>query len=387
MKRIAVALLIFGLVAPAIARPIQKSLNTIIYALPVAPPAGQTVPVGQPMFWLSDFPTATGSTAVCSAHPRDPVGCDALNWILPPWFPRQAYIVSATIGQQQPPDGKQGQVAVGIDRKGLSYRNALPPYHQAGGDQQWDRIGSMWLGGMQEQDFPVLGAPKFLDRDAGDRLWLQIDASAFVVPGTGIPSITTATGTTPGIPAVYMPRTIWVTLHYEADSADVTAAPVTGWNSLFGPMTMEGFGTGWIDFTGVQTVSADWTEGFVSGPGTKTRVTFSADHIGSAYVCERVPFTLQQCTNMHQLTFGGNPGAAANAAGIIVSDDMPFGLDPTNGLEVRFHTIDGSVRNRVVQPSAKSYYKAGDDAANPNGSGYSADAIAVRGVVNIEQFY
>jgi len=342
MKLRHLAALLLALILPfslASAKPIQKALTANIYAFPVGP-----------MFWTSGAPQA-----------------DGLNWIFPPWFPQKVYIVGATIGQQQPPDGKPGQISVGIDRKGLSYRNATSPFHQGGGDDQWDRIASMWIGGKQEQDFPISGPPKLLDRSAGDRLWIQNDTQAF----TGPPA---------------QPRSIWIVLNYQVDDTDVPPV-LTGWNSLF-PMIMEGNAVGWgINTTIAQVVDASWISGFVTGSASKTRVTFSADHISSAYIGARVPGTLHQAVSLQQLTFGGLPGAIANGSGLIVSDDMPWGIDTTNGVVITFHLVDGSVRYRTVQPSAKNYYKAGDDASNPNGAGYSTSVWSVNSVINIEQFY
>lgn len=332
---------------------IQKSWNAMIYAIQPG-----TVP-----YWLSDFPSAP---IWLSAPAGDPRLLEARNWIFPPWLPQKLYLVgNCYIGQQQPPDGQASQVSFGIDRGRLSYSSSVPPWHQAGGDQHWEQLASMWLGGTQEQKFPIVGPPKYLDRTK-DSIWLQFDLVSFGSP----PS----------------PRDIWLGFNYLADDTDVPPV-LTGWNPLFA-MTMEGASPGWTNYTIAQVVDPDWFSGYATGAGSKIRVTLSADHISSAYIGPRVPYTAYQAASLSQLTFGGNAGATANAQGLIVSDDMTFGIDTSNGVVVKIHTVDGAVRYRVIQPSAKSYYKVGvDDASNPNGTGYTTGGVSVNSVLKIEQFY
>jgi hypothetical protein len=318
---------------------IQKSLNIIMYRLPVGP-----------MFWWSD--------AIAS-----PPATPGRVWIFPPWFPQKAYIVGVSMGQQEPPDGKAGQFSIGIDRGGLSALNALPPYYQAGGDLQWDDIGSFWTGGNQEFTPPDFSVPKLLDRGAGDRLWIQNDVQAY--------------GTDPNYR-----RTLWWRLKWMVDETWVPPTPV-GWTGVFGPMVMESSLTGWNGYTIAQAIHADW---FASGAGTKTRVTIAADSISAAYIGPRVPNTACQTSSMQQLTFGGNPGATA-VGGLIVSDAMNFGIPTNNGIVVKFYINGNTMQYREINPSAQSYYKLGNDASTTSGTGYSASTNAVNGIVNIEQFY
>jgi hypothetical protein len=313
------------------------------------------LPVG-PMFWWTDVPAAA-------------FGAPQRVWVLPPWLPQKLYIVGATFGQQEIPDGKPGQFAVGIDRRGLSALNALPPFYQAGGDTQWDQIGDFWTDKNQTATTPEFAYPKILDRVAGDRLWIQNDVQAF--------------GTDPAYR-----RTLWMRLKYVVDDAWLPPTPI-GWASLLGgPMPMEGSLGGWGGYTIAQAFHADW---FASGAGTKTRVTIAADHVSSAAIGVRVANTPHQAVSMIPLTFGGgNTWGVADASGRIVSDDMNFGLPSDTGLVVKFRvdSVAGNVQFRETQPSTQSYFKAAsDDVANSNGIEYTASVYGVNGIINIEQFY
>jgi hypothetical protein len=316
---------------------VQKSYNAVMYRLPVGP-----------MFWWTD------------AAPSPPAAPGRV-WVLPPWLPQKLYIVGATFGQQEDPDGKVGQFAIGIDRKGLSARNALAPLYQVGGDTQWDEIGDIWTNRDKTVTTPQWGAPKLLDRAAGDRLWIQNDVQAF--------------GTDPNYR-----RTLWFRLEYEVDDAWVPPAP-SGWTSMFGcQLPTEGISSGWGGYSIAAVFDADL---FYTGAGSQLRVTIAADHISSATIGALVPNTLQQTVADLPLTFGGNAGAAANASGVIISDAMPFGLDPGNGLVVKFRidSAAGAIKFRETHPSIHSYYKA------PGAAGYSLSAYDALGTVNVEQFY
>lgn len=368
-------------ISTASAKMVQRTLNQIIYSLPPGPSpvAVTTLNAGQGKFWLTDFPNATGDPVACAAsNPAalDPVKCDALSWLLPPWFPTKSYIYGATIGQQQIPDTHNGQFAFGIDRHGLAYRNGKPPWHQVGGDMQWRQLCSMWPGTKQEERCPVNGPPVLFDRTAGDRLWIEDDTLCWI------------SGYTNSGSAICSPRTMWLTLAYEADDTDVPPT-LSGWTTLFGPVAMERSIPGWSNYTIRASVNADWFDGYASGPGTKTRVTLAADHISSAYICPRALFTDFQCLgSQQQLTFNGGAAGATAVGGVpLVTDPMSFGIDPTNGIVVTIHTIDGAIQTHSIQPSVQYCYETGDRASNPIPLNCTTGSPSVGVLVRVENFY
>ena len=194
----------------------------------------------------------------------------------------------------------------------------------------------------------------------------------------------------PGVvPAVCSPRTIWFTIWYEYDDTDTPPVLTgTGWNTNFGPVTMEATNPAWINYTIRISVDADLLDGIPAG--TKTRVTLAADHISSAYICSRAPFTDFQCAGpQQQLTFNGGSAGATAIGGIITSDVMNFGVDPTDGMTVTVHTVDGNIQTHSVMPSVQYSYRVGDDASNPapSPSLYTPGTPSVGILTKIEQFY
>ncbi len=102
------------------------------------------------------------------------------NWVLPDWFPRKAFFVR-TVCVFSALDAGAVNLFAWIDPYGISYRSTVPKGIELNSDLTrqidlltWNNAGG---GGQKETELPY---PAPFDRDAGDKLVIELSASVSV---------------------------------------------------------------------------------------------------------------------------------------------------------------------------------------------------------------
>ncbi len=317
------------------------------------------IPASSPRFWISDFPSPPIA------------GTGAYPLVLPPWVPRKAYIAACRLRVE---GGINGQLALAIDHGSVAYLTGTPPWHQINSDFRRNTTILSLNSGLE--DYREFRWPALLDRDAGDRLWLQLDSNAagiytmilsLLFPATGQPSVVT--------PAGWVPVADWA----EALNGDTPGA---------GELDNGGWSPGYTALTAIKPQGID----LLGGVPTDWRFTFRAGNGGSA-VLQKVyagpsAGDEQNASSLVQCLCAGNPNATIPAG-----EERTFTLggtfDSAAGAVVKFYTAGGDGVLRVLQnqPAWHSYHKAGDDAANPVSAGFTMSAYRAVGLRRVEALF
>ncbi|MGB3899499.1 MAG: hypothetical protein WA973_13195, partial [Mesorhizobium sp.] len=160
-------------------------------------------------------------------------------------------------------------------------------------------------------------------------------------------------------------------------AATLTYAPGASWQTVL-TVPIIGNSAGWNGYTIRQWLSKTT---YAASGGSKIRITLEAGSTAG--------FTIDDCfigygaasgdaydfdATPTRLTFSGSNGATVSAGGALVSDELPFSLDPSKDLIVSAHFSSTSSVANVASSSGshQGYYRSGvNQAGTVDVSGYT----------------
>ncbi len=291
----------------------------------------QVHPATAPAFWIG------GDVVI-------PPGSAAQKLILPPEFPLVAKFHSI----QMRSESIGGQFMAAIDKRGISFKTGIPPWHQSHSDFHHNqRLLSVPEGTLEARRDCTL--PYLLDQTKGDLLWVQLDGSV-----AGIK-----------------------TLILGVERVDGYAFAPSGWfPSMYWRPAANGNGTvpnffdnpGWQGYTLASVITPEALEIATGWSDLKAR--FAAG-LSAGFQIGKVTVGPLSGTGMTQMFSGGNPGATVGAGG---AADFQLGgvIDATAGVVVKaYFSGSSTLRSYQEQPGCLALFKSGDDTASPSITGYS----------------
>lgn len=169
------------------------------------------------------------------------------------------------------------------------------------------------------------------------------------------------------------------------------------WQAVFS-QTLNADKNGYFTYCQRQLISSSLWSPSVSG-GSQIRITFRAAsgnpwNVEEAFIGEKAAAgdAYDFATTPTRITFSGANGFTITAGNALVSDAIPFVLDPTKDYIISWDNDDdgspgSSMRALSTLSGATNYLKVTDgDAGTVDASGYSADATALFGIEKIEVF-